>query len=63
MTEETGILFNRAYNVVFEFKNIKILLKLRNEVYKQAKKCNIIGSGSDKDTLSELWSPGGVDYS
>ena len=34
MTEETGVLFNRAYNVVFEFKNIKILLNLGNEVYK-----------------------------
>ena len=30
MTEETGVLFIRAYNVVFELKNIKILLKLGN---------------------------------
>ena len=56
MTEETLILVNRAYTVVFEFKNIKILLKIGNEVYKLTKKCNI-GSWSDKDTLAELWSP------
>ena len=34
MTEETGILFNRAYTIVFEFQNITILLKIENAVYK-----------------------------
>ena len=30
MIEKTGILFNRTYTAVFEFKNIKFLLKIRN---------------------------------
>ena len=63
MTEETSILFNRAYTVVFCFKNIKILLKIGNGVDKLTKKCNIIGYGSDKDTISELWSPDGSQQS
>ena len=30
----SSILFNRAHTVVFEFKNIKLFLKIGNEVYK-----------------------------
>ena len=58
MTEETGILFNRAFTVVFELKNIKILLKIKNEVYKYTKKCNIIGSASDIDIHSPSYALG-----
>ena len=34
MTEQTSIILNRAYTIVFKFKNIKFLLKIGNEIYK-----------------------------
>ena len=37
MTEETDIPFNRGYTVVFEFKNIEILLKIGNKSINKGK--------------------------
>ena len=44
MTEETDILFNRAYTVVFEFKNMKILLKMEMKSINKRKMSSVLGA-------------------
>ena len=57
MTEETRIVCSIEFILIFLHPKVKILLKIRNEIYKYTKQCNIMGPGNDKDTFSELWSP------